>query len=697
MLRPTRWIWLVGLLALAGCRKVASYEPARDATTDAVTIDGAIADGAIADGAIEDGAIEDGAVDRGLPTDGEGEGAGDGAGDGAGGDLREAGFPADGRSDVVRDQAIGPPPLPLPPLVDCGPGKWCWQHPLPQGNDLYGLFCTKNGECFAVGDAGALLHRPVGGPWQLRQSGTDGKLRAVWVDEATRTIVVVGGDQVRRWTSAGWVSTTQADHPDLTSVWGLSPSEFYVGAPANPTAPARQGLWRFDTVKFTRLESEPVVDLWGDGTKIYALLPHAIKVADGTSFAAAPYGSLGSCPSIGAGAAVAFAPLSTSPPSTFFVLTSVSNAIYQLSPGGCATFATSPVAGEAIVSIANEVFVASDKDIQRYAPTLGGWQSAYPASAAVHRLFPVGGGAHAVGALGGLYEGGSGGWQEESKRKTTRRLWAVAMVATSLFAAGDNGTLLEQVNGTWATKSTNLVNTSHLYALAGNASELRAVSAAGEFVTYLPPPETRQTVAAGKRLYALRSAGSGYLLGGENTLLLCDNGCSPAFGAYTGTVRAGQLLGQDAIVASSDETGGGEAPAFVRIVPSPRQVLPQVDGNGQAISVALYGLWGTGTEMRAVGFGGTVLLRGNNNDEWTTETTPSDAKGRLLAIAGRNSNELWAVGEGGLILGRSNTNGWTRQPFVARQSLTGVAVDQNNGQAWAVGAGGAILHYTRTP
>lgn len=674
MPKKMRWVLLVGLLASAGCRKVAQYTPAADATA----FDQSARDGA------SEGGLPDGSVDHRVA---------DGSTDGVG----ETG-PWDGRIEASRDHAVdsGPAPLPLPPPVNCGPGNWCWQHPLPQGNDLHGLFCTSNGECYAVGDAGALLHRPVGGPWQLRQSGTDGKLRAVWVDEATRTIVVVGDDQVRRWTSAGWIPATHPDHPKLTSVWGLSPTEFYVGAPADATT-ARQGLWRFDTAKFTRLESEPVVDLWGDGTKIYALLPHAIKVAGGTSFAAAPYATLALCPSIGAGGAVAFAPLSnTFPPSSFFVLMSVSNAIYQLGPGACGTFATSPVAGEAIVSIANEVFVASDQGIQRYAPTLGGWQSPYAASAAVHRLFRVGGGAHAVGDLGGLYEGGSSGWQEESTRVTTHRLWSVAMVANGLFAGGDNGTLLQVSNGTWAPMSAATTNTGHIYALAGTASELRAVSASGYFLSLIPGPATSVSAAAGEPLYALRRYTNNYLVGGQNALLQCGGGtCSNAFGGYSGTVRALQLLGQDAIVASSNEAGG-EAPAFVRIVPSPRQVVPQVDGNGQAITVALYGLWGAGTEMRAVGFDGTVLLRGSNNDEWITETTPSDAKGRLYAIAGRNSNELWAVGEGGIILSRTAA-GWTRKPFVSRQSLTGVAVDPGTGQAWAVGAGGAILHYTPTP
>lgn len=163
-----------------------------------------------------------------------------------------------------------------------------------------------------------------------------------------------------------------------------------------------------------------------------------------------------------------------------------------------------------------------------------------------------------------------------------------------------------------------------------------------------------------------------------------------AYGGYAGTVRALRVVsGQGTYVASSN-TVTAEPPRFM-LFDTTNYWQQQVYVGGGVVDVALFGLWHQGAEVRAVGNSGAILARASNGS-WNVEGTPANAKVQLRGIDGRNVNDLWAVGEGGVILHRTNA-GWSLAPLVARQGLAAVVVDQLTGQAWAVGAGGTILHY----
>jgi hypothetical protein len=53
--------------------------------------------------------------------------------------------------------AMGIPML-WPAVAQAQGGAWKWQNPLPQGNKLYGVWGSSEGDVYAVGGYGTILH-----------------------------------------------------------------------------------------------------------------------------------------------------------------------------------------------------------------------------------------------------------------------------------------------------------------------------------------------------------------------------------------------------------------------------------------------------------------------------------------------------------------------------------------------------------
>jgi hypothetical protein len=67
-------------------------------------------------------------------------------------------------------QAIGPV---------CSSGQWCWQNPLPQGNDLKAVWSSAPNSTWAVGESGTILYYNGAG-WSVQTSNTQQNLTGVW-------------------------------------------------------------------------------------------------------------------------------------------------------------------------------------------------------------------------------------------------------------------------------------------------------------------------------------------------------------------------------------------------------------------------------------------------------------------------------------------------------------------------------------
>lgn len=145
----------------------------------------------------------------------------------------------------------------------------------------------------------------------------------------------------------------------------------------------------------------------------------------------------------------------------------------------------------------------------------------------------------------------------------------------------------------------------------------------------------------------------------------------------------------------------GDAAARVVAVGTRGRILEATAAGGWVLkqvassAVTLRGIWGdaSGSELFAVGTGGTITHRASFDAVWHGQSS-NDADGRdLLAVAGRTVSDLVAVGAAGVIL-RYEGSAWGVQeptgPAFAHADLTGVAALP--GGAWVtVGAAGGGL------
>jgi len=101
----------------------------------------------------------------------------------------------------------------------------------------------------------------------------------------------------------------------------------------------------------------------------------------------------------------------------------------------------------------------------------------------------------------------------------------------------------------------------------------------------------------------------------------------------------------------------------------------------------LAGLWGTGTDVWAVGRSGTIVHRSG-----VSFTTSNPTTANLHGVGGTSTADIWAVGAAGTILHSSDGTSWVTSPSNSTVDLTSVWATAPD-DAWAVGAGGTILHW----
>lgn len=229
----------------------------------------------------DDAAPADGARDR-APLDARVDRTGERRGDARGADavwldlevLGDVGAKPDqaGKDVGAKDQGLdkdGGSGNPLQPV--CDPSGWCWDHPVPQGNTLYGVWGTSASDLYAVGDGRSILrwngvswsrmatakaaqtfHAVFGVGGKVFAGGTNGTLlelsgtawtdsdptslagtntiRALWGASTTNVYAVGGGGMVLRLGGGGWSKiahglTTQ----HLYAIWGSGANDLYVG------------------------------------------------------------------------------------------------------------------------------------------------------------------------------------------------------------------------------------------------------------------------------------------------------------------------------------------------------------------------------------------------------------------------------------------------------------------------------------
>jgi len=110
------------------------------------------------------------------------------------------------------------------------------------------------------------------------------------------------------------------------------------------------------------------------------------------------------------------------------------------------------------------------------------------------------------------------------------------------------------------------------------------------------------------------------------------------------------------------------------------------------VSVTLFAIWRVGTDLYAVGDGG-VIIHSSGSGTWTALASPTSDS--LFATSGLSDSIVFAAGAGG-IGAQYNGTSWTSDQTGASKDLRAIGIigDSVVRNAWAVGDGGLILHST---
>jgi hypothetical protein len=98
---------------------------------------------------------------------------------------------------------------------------WAWQNPLPQGNDLTGVWGSSGSDVFAVGFGGTIV-RYNGSAWATMTSGTTEKLTGVWGSSGSNVFAVGAGGTILRYDGSAWATMTSGTTRTLFGEWERS-------------------------------------------------------------------------------------------------------------------------------------------------------------------------------------------------------------------------------------------------------------------------------------------------------------------------------------------------------------------------------------------------------------------------------------------------------------------------------------------
>ncbi len=185
-----------------------------------------------------------------------------------------------------------------------------WQHPLPQGNDLFRIWGFSSGAFYTVGEAGTVLRydsgvvTPLNTPtredlralwaggesdilacgdngtlihfdgnaWSKVVAPTSADLYAVWGASNDIFITGVGGTVWNRW-NGNWSEYVLAADRRFNALWGYSHNEVYVGGSTG-------SLYRFDGVTWSPVAIFDTPDLDVEVHDLWGPSPGSISLVD---------------------------------------------------------------------------------------------------------------------------------------------------------------------------------------------------------------------------------------------------------------------------------------------------------------------------------------------------------------------------------------------------------------------------------
>jgi hypothetical protein len=543
----------------------------------------------------------------------------------------------------------------------CSLSKWCWYHPLPQGNILRGVFGTSDSDVWAVGDGGTAMHYN-GTQWSLAPTGTSSFLRGVWGNASNRLWAVGDMGTVLRWNGSNFTKETSGTLVNLNTVWGSSETNLYAGGMNGVIIRSGGGgSWNTEssgtTVEIKRISGTDAKNVWAVAGST------TILSSAGSGWSSQTQSSLSSVSDVlvlgvndvwagggpcklGRWDGTIWKFLSASP-----TYCSIGNVVLAGSgPGdvwaaadrkGLGQYASGDPTKETAVDL-----LASGNLVGTPATFNAAW-SGGPGD--VHLVTSQGNIMRRVGSTGGTQV--SGPLPLVYPRRGGSEVFIAAGNATTEYILLDDGTIFTS-------------DGRKLNYLSGVPGGL-----VSSFDAWAPQSENTLLVAS--------SSGTVYRYVGGNWSAATLPSTSSSLFAIGG-------------ISSSDYYVGSSTGYIYRFA---NGITPSSAINPTAYTGAMQSIWGrTSSEVWACGNGGVTVKI--NQGTPTKILNPAPVATALYAIHGppSPSSHVWSVGQGGYVMKTVDGSNWITVP-------SGVSVDLNSVVAlsetdiWIAGDGGVLLHW----
>lgn len=592
-------------------------------------------------------------------------------------------------------------------------GGWCWEHPLPTGNQLNAVWAGPTSRVnpdpvlFAVGDAGTLL-RHDGEQWQVHPLGSRLDLRAITCDGASRCWAA--GDQDALYCGTNRDGRKDWDWSPCTSVsrtsgalYGLS--QVGDGATASVLAVGSEGrVQRWDPQQqyWSLLETIPGAGELRAIHSVSAQLHYAVDL-DGKIFRKkdGAWGQIGASMS---------GPL-------LAVRGDGRGAVWAAGAGGAVLKITMDGNGNAQVMAlpsftrdtlfalaldGSQLVLAGSGGVYRYDLERGGAPVVVPRlplepTLAVRGAAGAADGVTLVGSAGGIWRSGPAGFQAQTRRLSAARLTGVLTLpaedaggagappaAATVLAVGADQQVLQRSSGAWRALGR---CAAPIAAVFGDRQHLWGLSQGAIFELQRSAAEPLRCALAfsgDRQLLAGRAHPGGARVVGEGGTLL----------TLVGTRWTAQrLLPAVDLFALWDDPGGDSW-----LVGGQGLLFRQARGQGAFVTestnlaVPLLGLSRSlDREPPLVAVGPTGLYRRRSAGAWEA---PGGCAADLHAVSGSATRAAVAVGAKGTVL-RVQAEGCVAMGASVAARLYDVTGD-DRGALYAVGDDGAILRY-QTP
>ena len=152
-------------------------------------------------------------------------------------------------------------PLSLPVSADTivSPDGWGWQNPLPQGNQLFGVWAGSSSDVFAVGYIGTIIHYN-GSSWSAMKSDTTNYLAVtgVW-GSSSSDVFAVGTYTILHYNGISWSAMSGGSGKTLHGVWGTSSSDVFAVGSSGTILHYNGSAWN----PMTSGTSAQLMQVWG--------------------------------------------------------------------------------------------------------------------------------------------------------------------------------------------------------------------------------------------------------------------------------------------------------------------------------------------------------------------------------------------------------------------------------------------------